>query len=321
MKLHGLRHAAGSLIARTADPVFVRDFLGHSKLTTTNRYLSSRLRPEEFDRLDQAFAPHDSEKQVRHPGCPALPENLVEALCAARRGSAKSPRPGTDHLNARRPPTTERRSRSRRAEESRLEEATSSRRRGSFRAGSLCRRRQIRPCSPASSRFVGARVVPKPPLKPLPPVTVELTRGSQPPNHSADPVTGQHQDEGQRYQDRDCHVGGGDSVSSGRADRPIRSPWSVRVIANRASTPRPAPVGVREMLGSLSGTYAPVTRELSAIGAVHSPATVYASQFECVGPHDDDRLATTAAPPRMSRCLSVISLLRWGSNDGRSDPR
>jgi integrase len=56
VKLHGLRHAAGSLIARTADPVFVRDFLGHSKPTTTDRYLSSKLRPEEFERLDRAFA-------------------------------------------------------------------------------------------------------------------------------------------------------------------------------------------------------------------------------------------------------------------------
>lgn len=36
--------SAGSLIARTSDPVFVRDFLGHSKLATTNRYLSAKLR-------------------------------------------------------------------------------------------------------------------------------------------------------------------------------------------------------------------------------------------------------------------------------------
>jgi integrase len=55
VRLHGLRHAAGSLIARTSDPVFVRDFLGHSKLATTNRYLSAKLRPEEFERLDRAF--------------------------------------------------------------------------------------------------------------------------------------------------------------------------------------------------------------------------------------------------------------------------
>ncbi len=55
VRLHGLRHAAGSLIARTSDAVFVRDFLGHSKLTTTDRYLSAKLRPEEFERLDRAF--------------------------------------------------------------------------------------------------------------------------------------------------------------------------------------------------------------------------------------------------------------------------
>jgi integrase len=56
VRLHGLRHAAGSLIARTSDPVFVRDFLGHAKLATTDRYLSAKLRPEELQRLDDAFA-------------------------------------------------------------------------------------------------------------------------------------------------------------------------------------------------------------------------------------------------------------------------
>lgn len=55
VKLHGLRHSAGSLIARTTDPVFVRDFLGHAKLATTDRYLSAKLRPEELARLDDAF--------------------------------------------------------------------------------------------------------------------------------------------------------------------------------------------------------------------------------------------------------------------------
>lgn len=55
VKLHGLRHSAGSLIARTNDAVFVRDFLGHSKISTTDRYLSAKLRPEELERLDRAF--------------------------------------------------------------------------------------------------------------------------------------------------------------------------------------------------------------------------------------------------------------------------
>ena len=52
VRLHGLRHAAGSLIARTSDAVFVRDFLGHAKLATTDRYLSAKLRPEELKRLE-----------------------------------------------------------------------------------------------------------------------------------------------------------------------------------------------------------------------------------------------------------------------------
>jgi integrase len=57
VKLHGLRHAAGSIVARTTDPVFVRDMLGHAKLTTTDRYLGAKLRPEELAKLDAAFAP------------------------------------------------------------------------------------------------------------------------------------------------------------------------------------------------------------------------------------------------------------------------
>jgi integrase len=56
VKLHGLRHAAGSILARAADPVFVRDYLGHSKLSTTDRYVSAKHRPEDFERLNRAFA-------------------------------------------------------------------------------------------------------------------------------------------------------------------------------------------------------------------------------------------------------------------------
>ncbi len=56
VKLHGLRHAAGSILARVADPVFVRDYLGHSKLSTTDRYVSAKHRPEDFERLNWAFA-------------------------------------------------------------------------------------------------------------------------------------------------------------------------------------------------------------------------------------------------------------------------
>jgi integrase len=56
LTLHGLRHAAGSIVARTADPAFVRDMLGHAKLTTTDRYVAAKFRPEEYARLDAAFA-------------------------------------------------------------------------------------------------------------------------------------------------------------------------------------------------------------------------------------------------------------------------
>jgi hypothetical protein len=30
-------------------------FFGHSKLSTTDRHVSAKLRPEEFERLDRAF--------------------------------------------------------------------------------------------------------------------------------------------------------------------------------------------------------------------------------------------------------------------------
>ncbi len=61
LKLHGLRHAAGSIVARTADPVFVRDMLGHAKLTTTDRYVAAKYRPEEYARLDAAFVSTSAE--------------------------------------------------------------------------------------------------------------------------------------------------------------------------------------------------------------------------------------------------------------------
>ncbi len=73
VRLHGLRHAAGSLVARTSDAVFVRDFLGHAKLATTDRYLSAKLRPEELKRLDDAFKPagFDRTGDAEDAGTPA----------------------------------------------------------------------------------------------------------------------------------------------------------------------------------------------------------------------------------------------------------
>lgn len=56
LRFHALRHGAGSLVARQADPRWVQGFLGHSKLTTTARYLHAKARPEDVNRLNRAFA-------------------------------------------------------------------------------------------------------------------------------------------------------------------------------------------------------------------------------------------------------------------------
>ena len=55
LKLHGLRHGAGSLVARHTDAVFVQHFLGHAKLATTERYMHAKARAEDIDKLNLAF--------------------------------------------------------------------------------------------------------------------------------------------------------------------------------------------------------------------------------------------------------------------------
>ncbi len=55
LRFHALRHGAGSLAARYADARWVQEFLGHSKLTTTARYLHAKARPEDVERLNRAF--------------------------------------------------------------------------------------------------------------------------------------------------------------------------------------------------------------------------------------------------------------------------
>lgn len=56
LRFHALRHGAGSLVARQADARWVQGFLGHSKLTTTARYLHAKARPDDVDKLNRAFA-------------------------------------------------------------------------------------------------------------------------------------------------------------------------------------------------------------------------------------------------------------------------
>jgi integrase len=53
LELHGLRHAAGSIVARTADPVFVRDMLGHA----SSRRLIATSPPSTGRRSSHASTP------------------------------------------------------------------------------------------------------------------------------------------------------------------------------------------------------------------------------------------------------------------------
>jgi len=55
LRFHALRHAAGSLVAREAGAYFVQAFLGHSRLSTTERYLHAKSRPQDEDVLNRAF--------------------------------------------------------------------------------------------------------------------------------------------------------------------------------------------------------------------------------------------------------------------------
>jgi integrase len=56
LRFHALRHTAGSLVAREAGAHFVQAFLGHSRLSTTERYLHAKSRPQDVEVLNRAFA-------------------------------------------------------------------------------------------------------------------------------------------------------------------------------------------------------------------------------------------------------------------------
>lgn len=55
-RFHDLRHTFGSLAVRNFDVVSVKEMMGHSKLTTTERYLHSRPRKDDAKKLTSAFA-------------------------------------------------------------------------------------------------------------------------------------------------------------------------------------------------------------------------------------------------------------------------
>jgi integrase len=63
LRFHDLRHSFGSLVIREFDPVSVKDFMGHSKITTTERYLHARARRTDAARMTKAFARQEPELQ------------------------------------------------------------------------------------------------------------------------------------------------------------------------------------------------------------------------------------------------------------------
>jgi integrase len=55
-RFHDLRHTFGSLAIRKFDVVAVKEMMGHSRLTTTERYLHSRPRKDDAAKLSSAFS-------------------------------------------------------------------------------------------------------------------------------------------------------------------------------------------------------------------------------------------------------------------------
>ena len=55
-RFHDLRHTFGSLAIRNLDSVTVQAMMGHSRLTTTERYLHAKPRTDDAARLSEAFA-------------------------------------------------------------------------------------------------------------------------------------------------------------------------------------------------------------------------------------------------------------------------
>jgi integrase len=63
-RFHDLRHMFGTLAIRRFDLVSVKETMGHSKLSTTERYLHSRPRPTDAAKLTAIF----DETDVDHEG-------------------------------------------------------------------------------------------------------------------------------------------------------------------------------------------------------------------------------------------------------------
>jgi integrase len=56
LRFHDLRHTFGSIAVREIDTVTLKDWMGHAKLSTTERYLHAKPRRDDAARLDRAFS-------------------------------------------------------------------------------------------------------------------------------------------------------------------------------------------------------------------------------------------------------------------------
>ena len=59
LRFHDLRHSFGTLVIREFDPATVKEFMGHAKLSTTERYLHAKPRRGDAARLTRAFSGDD----------------------------------------------------------------------------------------------------------------------------------------------------------------------------------------------------------------------------------------------------------------------
>ena len=63
LRFHDLRHSFGSLVIREFDPASVKAFMGHAKITTTERYLHARPRRTDAARMTKAFSSEVAERE------------------------------------------------------------------------------------------------------------------------------------------------------------------------------------------------------------------------------------------------------------------
>jgi len=56
LRFHDLRHSFGSLVVRELDTTALKSWMGHSKLSTTERYTHAKSLHSDVERLDRAFA-------------------------------------------------------------------------------------------------------------------------------------------------------------------------------------------------------------------------------------------------------------------------